>query len=127
MTKSKFITWSLFVMASVFLLVTKSNGAVAATATKNHIAVLQLTKKKPLVAKRLFLKVYTALLKAQKPGKILKIVGAILAFILVAFFAFGAAYGGASGAVVVLILILGFGLIAYGLFKLSKKRKMGSI
>ena len=103
-------------MASVFLLVTKSNGAVAATATKNHIAVLQLTKKKPLVAKRLFLKVYTALLKAQKPGKILKIVGAILAFI-----------GGASGAVVVLILILGFGLIAYGLFKLSKKRKMGSI
>ena len=116
MTKSKFITWSLFVMASVFLLVTKSNGAVAATATKNHIAVLQLTKKKP-----------TALLKAQKPGKILKIVGAILAFILVAFFAFGAAYGGASGAVVVLILILGFGLIAYGLVKLSKKRKMGSI
>ena len=114
-------------MASVFLLVTKSNGAVAATATKNHIAVLQLTKKKPLVAKHLFLKVYTALLKAQKPGKILKIVGAILAFILVAFFAFGAAYGGASGAVVVLILILGFGLIAYGLFKLSKKRKMGSI
>lgn len=127
MTKSKFITWSLFVMASVFLLVTKSNGAVAATATKNHIAVLQLTKKKPLVAKRLFSKVYTALLKAQKPGKILKIVGAILAFILVAFFAFGAAYGGASGAVVVLILILGFGLIAYGLVKLSKKRKMGSI
>lgn len=42
---------------------------------------------------------------------------------LLSLIVFGAAYGGAPGAIVALIAIVGLGLIVFGLIKISKARK----
>lgn len=124
MTKFRFLFgWILWIAVFALLNPVQSSGTSLIYESGLHnSSVIKPSTKKLSFGKRLLYKIAVAL-KLKRSSKTLVIVLAVLGIVFVGFIAFAAAFGGASGAAVALILVLGLGLIVFALVKMAKKRK----
>ena len=106
----------------LFLNVLPAN-AITALHSQRGVAIEFRPSERPEKKKKALSNLLYKLLAHKKSVNGRAILFGVLSVVLLSLIVFGAAYGGASGAIVALIAIVGLGLIVFGLIKISKARK----
>lgn len=106
----------------LFLNVLPAN-AITALHSQRGVAIEFRPSERPEKKKKALSNLLYKLLAHKKSVNGRAILFGVLSVVLLSLIVFGAAYGGAPGAIVALIAIVGLGLIVFGLIKISKARK----
>jgi hypothetical protein len=112
------------VFLAFFFLLAPSTHAIKASHPKQKVASIQPPSfVKPVKAKHVLSKIVLKLMSAKKHRSAVAIAFGILSVLVLSFIVFIAAYGGASGGVIILTAVVGIALIIFGLIKISKRKR----